>query len=237
MKLTGVEGLEVTLRMHGADLQEYDDESGPLMPSNSAAYVEASGAEFSVHIGSQSRQLKSPAVADVILCYVYLDGKKVTGDVCNTNTTANNLDRTVNGVTENRDDGPTEGYDTEAFTELGEAGYPFAVFTFKYRSRRDLQIEGVISREPTPVPLEERDPDDLTPEEARELVRLLRAKQKQTAVKSEFKKEKRTHSQVIDVDDDDDDDDDVTISSGNYSRKRHCSSRDSGVEIIDLSDD
>ena len=57
-----------------------------------------------------------------------------------------------------------------------------------------------------------------------------------SAVKSEFKKEKRTHSQVID-DDDGDDNDDVTIASENQRRKRHQGFRDSGVEIIDLSGD
>ncbi|KAK4546707.1 hypothetical protein LTR36_001925 [Oleoguttula mirabilis] len=109
---------------------------------------------------------------------------------------------------------------------------PFASFTFKYRSKTDLQIEGIIPRSPSPVPLEDRNPDDLSAEEARELVRRHRARE--AAVKTEVKKEKRAHSQVID---DDDEDDDVTIASENRSRKRHRASRDSGVEIIDLSED
>jgi len=35
----------------------------------------------------------------------------------------------------------------------------------------DLQIERIVPRSPSPVPLEEKDPDELTAEEARELVR------------------------------------------------------------------
>lgn len=61
-------------------------------------------------------------------------------------------------------------------------------------------------------------------------------KARENAIKTEAKKEKRTHSQVID-DDEDDDDDDVTIASGNHRSKRNRTFRDSGVEIVDLSED
>ncbi|MCJ1475239.1 hypothetical protein MMC13_003901 [Lambiella insularis] len=46
----------------------------------------------------------------------------------------------------------------------------FAKFVFKYRSRRALQIEHIIPRTPSPVPLEKRPLDSLTREEAIELL-------------------------------------------------------------------
>ena len=49
---------------------------------------------------------------------------------------------------------------------------PAATFTFKYRARKDLQIEGILPRSPSLVPLEKRDPDTLSHAEARELVRI-----------------------------------------------------------------
>src|ERR1700742_1508375 len=56
----------------------------------------------------------------------------------------------------------------------------------------DLQAEHIIPRSPSPVPLEERDPEDLSPEEARELIRTMRARSAdKTKIKKEIKKEKR----------------------------------------------
>ncbi|KAI4134668.1 MAG: hypothetical protein LQ347_001340 [Umbilicaria vellea] len=48
---------------------------------------------------------------------------------------------------------------------------PFAVFNFKYRSRKSLQGMLVIPRTPSPVPLEQRPINELTHEEALELLR------------------------------------------------------------------
>ncbi|KAK3109769.1 hypothetical protein LTR53_016612 [Teratosphaeriaceae sp. CCFEE 6253] len=107
---------------------------------------------------------------------------------------------------------------------------PFATFTFKYRSRRDLQIEGVIARSPSPVPLEDRDPDSLTAEEARELVRLMRARRD---AQVRVKQEKRARSATVDGGGGEDS---VRISSENRTRKRHRASNDSGVEIVDLTE-
>ncbi|KAI5362322.1 hypothetical protein Slin15195_G059730 [Septoria linicola] len=112
---------------------------------------------------------------------------------------------------------------------------PLAMFTFKYRSRRDLQIEGLIPRSPTPVPLEERDPDDLTPEEARELVRRLRrTQQQQIEIKKEGLKKKRARSATLDADSDSEG---VVITGATSSRKRARQSTDSGIELIDLTED
>ncbi|KAK5125704.1 hypothetical protein LTR85_011978 [Meristemomyces frigidus] len=108
---------------------------------------------------------------------------------------------------------------------------PFAEFHFKYRSRKDLQIEGIIARSPSPVPLEERDPEDLTPEELREQVRLLRAREERRVM---VKPEKREHSTLSG---DGEDHVDLTTSNGTRDRKRHRTSHDSGVEVVDLTGD
>ncbi|KAK0938929.1 hypothetical protein LTR29_009540 [Friedmanniomyces endolithicus] len=105
---------------------------------------------------------------------------------------------------------------------------PFATFTFKYRSRRDLQIEGVIARTPSPSPLEDRDPDSLTADEARELVRRMRAQQDEQV---RIKREKRTRSVTHD-----DDDDTGAVALENRRRKRPRASHDSGIDIVDLTD-
>jgi hypothetical protein len=94
-----------------------------------------------------------------------------------------------------------------------------------------LQIEGLILRSPSPVPLEDRDPDSLTLEESRELVRRLQARETQSSVK--VKKEKRTHAELSD--DEVEEDDDVAVTEERSKRARL--STDSGVEIIDLTDD
>ena len=97
-----------------------------------------------------------------------------------------------------------------------------------------MQIEGIIPRSPTPVPLEEREPDDLTAEEAREVIRRMKAREQR--VKVEIKSEKRDVT-VIEDDDVDDGEDDVIVESETRARKRQCTLHDSGVEIVDLLDD
>ncbi len=106
------------------------------------------------------------------------------------------------------------------------------------RSSAGLQQEGIIERSPSPVPLEDRDPDDLTPEEARELVRRLRARQQDAAkIKQEnaVKAEKRSHSTFAE-DEDSDGGSELEVISHNK-RSRLSGSHDSGVEIIDLTND
>ncbi|KAK0898389.1 hypothetical protein LTR02_010172 [Friedmanniomyces endolithicus] len=104
---------------------------------------------------------------------------------------------------------------------------PFATFTFKYRSRRDLQIEGVIARTPSPSPLEDRDPDSLTADEARELVRRMRAQQDEQV---RIKREKRARSVPHD------DDDRAAVALETRRRKRPRASHDSGIDVVDLTD-
>ncbi|KXT08934.1 hypothetical protein AC579_9359 [Pseudocercospora musae] len=118
-------------------------------------------------------------------------------------------------------------------------GRAFASYIFKYRSKRDLQIEGIIPRSPSPTPLEDRDPDDLTPEEARELIRRMRDREKHQAfIKKEIKREKRDRSDTVNLDDESDDDGVLVTGEGAApARKRARASTDSGVECIDLTGD
>lgn len=78
------------------------------------------------------------------------------------------------------------------------------------------------------MPLEERDPDTLTAEEARELVRLQRQKLQDRA---KVKKEKRER------DDEEADDSDDEVEVTRQQRKRPRMSNDSGIEVIDLSNE
>ncbi|KAK5174647.1 uncharacterized protein LTR77_001729 [Saxophila tyrrhenica] len=110
---------------------------------------------------------------------------------------------------------------------------PFATYAFRYRSHRDLQIENIIPRSPSPVPLEDRDPEFLTLEEARELLRRNREKDAEQARTKEekvrVKKEKRDRESF-------ENDDDLAITGENQANKRTRLSTDSGIEIVDLTD-
>jgi len=86
----------------------------------------------------------------------------------------------------------------------------------------------VIARTPSPSPLEDRDPDSLTADEARELVRRMRAQQDEQV---RIKREKRTRSVTHD-----DDDDTGAVALENRRRKRPRASHDSGIDIVDLTD-
>lgn len=105
---------------------------------------------------------------------------------------------------------------------------PFATFKFKYRSRKDLQIEGIIEQDPEPVPLEDRDPAALTPDEVRQLQLRLQAKQEDMI---RVKKEKRAW---VDDDEADDDDEAVVVTKGPSTKKRRP---DDSVPVIDLTED
>ncbi|KAG9525870.1 hypothetical protein KCU93_g5714, partial [Aureobasidium melanogenum] len=111
---------------------------------------------------------------------------------------------------------------------LGDA---FAVFSFRYRSRRDLQALCLIPRSPSPIPLEDRPEESLNREELLELLRRQKARQEeQIQIKQELKRER--------VEDDDSDDELVVISSRPPTRKLKISAdANTGVETIDLTDD
>jgi hypothetical protein len=96
-----------------------------------------------------------------------------------------------------------------------------------------IQIEGVMERSPTPVPLEERDTESLTAEEARELVRRLRTREENAAlVKSEYKRGKRARSQAGES---------STVTSGDEddvaAHEGHAGKRARGGVTIDLTED
>jgi hypothetical protein len=131
---------------------------------------------------------------------------------------------------------------------------PIATYVFQYRTRsksnsrtrlmntnadicaEDLQVEGIIERSPSPVPLEERDPDELTPDELRELVRRSRAeKASAVKIKQEVKREKRAREH-LDGSTSADEEGDVTIMSENNKRQRTRASMEN-AEVVDLSDD
>ncbi|KAL1597399.1 hypothetical protein SLS59_007429 [Nothophoma quercina] len=113
-------------------------------------------------------------------------------------------------------------------TEKVDRG-PFATFYFKYRSLHALQTLGIIPREPTPVPLEDRPGEDLSAEEFRELVKRLEDdKVAATKVKKEHaKKRKRT----ISINDGSDATDDFEIVEAR--NKRHRNQDANGVIVLD----
>jgi hypothetical protein len=86
----------------------------------------------------------------------------------------------------------------------------------------------------------DRNPDELTPDELREQVHLLRAKHAAVEIKQENMPQKRARarSATLDHDDEDDDDDegDVTITSTSDRRKRARAGME-GAETIDLTED
>jgi len=89
------------------------------------------------------------------------------------------------------------------------------------------------------VPLEESDPDHLSIEEARELIRMMKARAGKTVI--EIKKEKRAHTTIVEDDEDDEDDEeddgDVTIESETRGRKRQRNLSGLHAEVVDLPDD
>ncbi|KAF2418229.1 hypothetical protein EJ08DRAFT_683937 [Tothia fuscella] len=77
-------------------------------------------------------------------------------------------------------------------------------FLLLIRSTADLQAKMIIPRSPTPVPLEERAVDELTPEEMRELLvrqrkREARDQLARVRIKSEFKRERKDTTSDDDV--------------------------------------
>lgn len=103
----------------------------------------------------------------------------------------------------------------------------------------DLQIEGIIPRSPSPEPAEELDYENMTREEAIEALRQQRA---HAAPTTRIKRE-RAATLAIDLSDDDNENDDdgdeggVSITSVGPVKKRHRTYNDSGINIIDLTDD
>lgn len=95
-----------------------------------------------------------------------------------------------------------------------------------------LQIEGIIPHE---IPLEERNPEDLTAEEARELIRRMRAESQTAKIKpdpaaQDEKPVKRPHSIILDDDDNDSGEGSVLITAPRSKRAKV------EIEVVDLTD-
>lgn len=107
----------------------------------------------------------------------------------------------------------------------------------------DLEIEGILQRPLSPAPpvkLENRDPADLTPDEAREQVRLLRASDAADRIKQEVNRLKRERSATLAEKngnvENNEGDDEVIITAESDRRKRTRTSAE-GMEVIDLTED
>ncbi|KAK4984033.1 hypothetical protein LTR66_008626 [Elasticomyces elasticus] len=100
------------------------------------------------------------------------------------------------------------------FTEpvSDEEDHPAGVFEFCYRSLEALKTLSIILRTPSPIPLEDRDPDTLSPEETRQLLKKI---QEEKATWMRLKREHRnderrarkkprsvSNSTVLELDDD-----------------------------------
>ncbi|KAF1358361.1 hypothetical protein EJ07DRAFT_156962 [Lizonia empirigonia] len=106
---------------------------------------------------------------------------------------------------------------------------PFATLVFKYRSLVALQALGIVPREPTPVPLEERPEDELSPEELRQLVKRLK-NDKAAAIK--IKKERNAkRERASPIDDGDDETDDLEVVGAGNKRRRLKETRE--VIVLD----
>jgi hypothetical protein len=110
----------------------------------------------------------------------------------------------------------------------------------------DLQIEGIIARSLYPVPLKDRNPQDLSAEQARELVRRMRARGALGVKLENQPKQERSikRQRSIDLRDEDGEDgeggeDDFTIVSTNPAArgKRTRLGHSPDVEILDLTGD
>ncbi|KAG9683846.1 hypothetical protein KCU95_g18026, partial [Aureobasidium melanogenum] len=121
----------------------------------------------------------------------------------------------------------TSGVQPIKARKLGDA---FAVYNFRYRSRKDLQTLYLIPRSPSPIPLEDRPEGDLTREELLELLRRQKGRQEeQIKIKQELKRER--------IEDDEGDDDLVVLSPRPPAKQLKISTdADTGIDTIDLTD-
>ncbi|KAF2025121.1 hypothetical protein EK21DRAFT_77178 [Setomelanomma holmii] len=129
---------------------------------------------------------------------------------------------------------PTNSCDIMESDYVDRSGKSFASINFKYRSREALQSLLIIPRSPSPVLLEERDVDTLSPAEMRELLRRQREREEaaratkcEGALKRERSRERsRTVNNLVD-------DDELSFISAKR-RKLPVTLNEDGVETIDL---
>jgi hypothetical protein len=115
MKLDGVDGLTVTLKMSGELMQEYNDNADELyVPTIDRSYVQAiAGETFSVHLLAKKGVLVPPNPLDYLVMNVYLDGKRADGRVLSINALLSDYHFALEGISENQGAG---GYFMKPFT-------------------------------------------------------------------------------------------------------------------------
>ncbi|KAF2801158.1 hypothetical protein K505DRAFT_412439 [Melanomma pulvis-pyrius CBS 109.77] len=125
--------------------------------------------------------------------------------------------------------------------EMVEASYPygkipFATYIFKYRSKKALKSLLIIPRTPSPVPLEERDVDDLSLEEMRELLQRQREREAATSViKQEgVKRERSSCSETENRVGNNNYDDEVTFVESKRRKLPPSTINEDGLETFDL---
>ncbi|KAI7217773.1 hypothetical protein KC333_g4014 [Hortaea werneckii] len=174
MKIDGIGGLRVSIRVGGSDLQEYDDATDYLDdPSNAVKYVQASsGSIFKVHTRikrSGSRRLQSPSKADTLHYTVILDGRRIMSVISRVNNQKDDYSQDTDGVTENHDgkflkrpfqfadlttnDGASKGFDVRRMKGLGEIRFEVRwCRTGKRIPAADRSISGVKSAGQEAIP-------------------------------------------------------------------------------------
>ncbi|RMX82984.1 hypothetical protein D0869_05652 [Hortaea werneckii] len=125
-----------------------------------------------------------------------------------------------------------EDYPISPFDALGSPLQPSNSGTARMVTA--LQSMGILPRSPSPIPLEDRNIEDLDPEEMRELLRRQQRQREssEVAIKREIKRERSE----FEDDDDDDDGDDVEIVD-RPEKKPRLDVDDPGTEVVDLCGD
>lgn len=102
MKIRSLKGIEVTLRVDGEDLKEYDDDTSEAILKHSLSkYVECtSGAIFAIGIQSTPKFRYKREDLD---CIVYLDGEKAIAHVVDRETLSVKSSTAIEGVLQNVD--------------------------------------------------------------------------------------------------------------------------------------
>lgn len=102
MRTATLPGVQVKLRVNGADLHEYaDNRDGLYTPKISRQYVEAvSGAEFEICCAVEYGAIVSHTQSDVVACHVFLDGKWAVARVMDPSNLARAHGKAENGTGE-----------------------------------------------------------------------------------------------------------------------------------------
>ncbi|UPX16789.1 uncharacterized protein EKO05_0007175 [Ascochyta rabiei] len=127
-------------------------------------------------------------------------------------------------------------YSTCRCDYVGRKRKPFGTYTFKYRSRDALKSLLLIPRSPTPVPLEDKDVDALSPEELRELVRRQRVRDaaSRTVKQEAGVKRERPNERSSALPDNTDDDELLVVSTKRRRETYPTNTNKDGMEEIDL---